>query len=100
MHEYNLFIIYYLFFLIFQFQLKDGPMPLMKLQQMPLFSNTVTEAPGVLITKLMNSERGRARVNWEMETGVDPGPLMLFSWGHTQLVSWCNPCMAKPYPWG
>lgn len=37
---------------------------------------------------------------WEMGMEVDPGPLMLFSWGHTQLISWCNPCMVKPYPWG
>lgn len=43
----------------------------MKLQWMPLFSNTVSEAPGVLIMALMNSESGSPSGEGGMETGID-----------------------------
>lgn len=36
--------------------------PLVKFQQMPSFSNIVSEAPGVLIMELMNSECGSGSV--------------------------------------
>lgn len=63
-------------------------MPLVKLQQMPLLSNTVSEAPGVLIMALMNSERGRP-------SGEGHGDRDRLRSSHVIFLGACTACLMR-----
>lgn len=83
-------------YLTVQYAVKDSPVPLVSIQQMPLFPNTVSEAIGMLIIALMNSKTRRQEWRQRLTKVLS----YYFPGGCTQLVSCRNPCMVKPYPQG